>query len=168
MRLDFWHAWKLDDGRLFAALIGSVLFGAGAVISYLVISSSIEPRWFVAHVEVPDHFQGEDPMIRYERQVLYDLTGSWTVQVEKQTDGGWQTECRTDSSQLDHYGVEERRSPTIRWSKYVGAECAVEPGTYRLRTVWEMALDRTDRPASEVRRHTDLSNIFRVIPRPRD
>jgi hypothetical protein len=159
MRLDFWHKWALDDGNLMLALIGSVMFGGGAVLGATVLANLTSPDWFDAHIEVPIHRVGEDPIISYQRTITQNMQGRWTVEVLQNRDGQWVEVCQGDG--LAPYAITEAGEVTMRLSTYAGvdmAECITEPGLYRLITAWSMTRAEGNTP----RIFWDESNVFEV------
>ena len=160
MRLDFWHKWVLDDGNLMLALIGSVMFGMGIVIGSTVIASLTASVWFEAHVEVPDHRIGQDPMVEYERVIRRNMNGQWTVEVQRHVDGEWVEVCQGDG--IAAYGVDEKQTLQMSLSRYAGvdvAECLDRPGSYRVVTAWWML----DGEGSAPNGFWDESNVFEVM-----
>ena len=162
MRIDFWHKWELNDGKLMGALLGATLLGIGATIGSFVIAPAFEPPWFEAHVEVPGHTLGEDPFVEYTRTIRRNMQGQWSVEVLRNDgEAGWTEVCQ--GSGIAPYALSEAGRIDMHLSVYAGidpAECLSEPGLYRLITSWKMLSPDSNEP----RLFWDESNVFEVSP----
>lgn len=114
--------------------------------------------WFrVNEVFVPDHKSGSNPALIYDRTILENFRGFFVVEVQQQLDNGlWFSIC--SGSGLSDYEVGEAiPDNTVTWDWFVTRPCDVPPGTYRVRTSWE--LKRIGWPTKEA---VSLSNVFKV------
>lgn len=119
--------------------------------------------WFrVNEVFVPDHASGSDPLMIYDRDISVPFRGSWVVSVQKEDENKL---FSVDSSAPDcsgsgftHYDPEVIiPDNAVSWSWFVGKNCTLSPGRYRMKVSWIM--QRPGWPEKEIR-HT--SNIFTV------
>jgi hypothetical protein len=90
--------------------------------------------WFsVAEVFVPDHRAGTDPVIIYDRTVFENVRGFWIVEVQRREYGDLSfTEC-TGYGINDYEVSDTIPENRVSLSWFVGKECNLTPGTYRLR-----------------------------------
>jgi len=139
------------------------------VLAFLVvqISTSISERrrqllppssWFVVHeVLVPDHTQGKNPDVIYDRLIREDFVAFWIVEVQQvSSDGLFQTEC-SGFGTSEYNRDEVLENNLVSWAKLIGRECVVPPGSYRLRISYTMK--RQGWPEKEL---LVLSNLFNV------
>lgn len=119
-------------------------------------------EWFeVTELFVPDHEQGENPLLAYDRVVKEEFRGFWVVEVKSrdayETDGRFFTACSGNGA--SDYGPDAVIDPSkVTWSWFIGRSCEVPPGVYRLEVTWDMKVPEFDL----VKRYTALSNPFRV------
>lgn len=151
--------WKHRLFELLAAL--------GMASFIIVVSQAVASRqremvpalaWFqVNEVFVPDHQQGQDPVLVYDRNVLEPFEGFVIAEVQEQAQSGvWITMC-SGSSIRDFHPNEVIENNTVSWSWFIGNACEVEPGQYRLRVTYTMS-----RPGWPAKRVFVLSNQFNV------
>lgn len=115
--------------------------------------------WLVINeIYVPDHRQGENPLLIYDRLIREDFTGFWIVEVQRvQPDGLFQHECAGFGT--SQYSTDEVIADnTVSWYWLIGRPCAVPPGDYRLRISYTMK-----RPGWPEKEAIAFSNIFRVV-----
>jgi hypothetical protein len=139
------------------------------VSAILFISERIEDRrrsyipaasWFrVNEIFVPDHRSGANPNMIYDRTILVNFQAFWVVEVHRvQDDGLFSLACQ--GSDVNDYEVRDHLSDNrVVWSWFIGRECAVPEGRYRLRASWNMK-----RPGWPEKSVVAYSNIFRVTP----
>lgn len=141
------------------------LFIVSAVIS---LSGTIADRqkellpasaWFtVNEIYVPDFEVGALPDMIYDRVIHENFDGFWIVEVQKKTTNGmWATACSGNG--VNEYDPEEViPDNTVSWNWFIGRNCAVDPGSYRLK----MTINLT-RPSWPDKRLFSLSNQFQVL-----
>lgn len=120
----------------------------------------IQPdAWFEVHtLFVPDHVQGSNPALTYERTIKTDFTGLWVVEAQKlNEDGLFENVCSGDG--FNDYDVEDVLPDPLTWTWFFDRECAVEPGSYRIAVVWDMR-----RSGYPMKRQRARSNLFTVMP----
>lgn len=143
------------------------LAALGMASFIIVISQAVAERqrelvpalsWFqVNEVFVPDHVQGQDPVLVYDRNVLEPFEGFVIVEVQEQASSGvWITTC-SGSTIRDFNPREVIENNTVSWEWFIGNACEVEPGQYRLRVTYTMT-----RPGWPAKRVFVLSNQFNV------
>jgi len=120
--------------------------------------------WFVLQeIYVPDHVEGSNPGMIYDRLILESHRGFWVAEVQKVNPGGregvFQNYC--SGSGVDDYDIVDVLGPdgTVNWNWFFGRPCAVGPGTYRIQLTRDMT--KPDFPVKQMR---GWSNTFRVLP----
>lgn len=90
----------------------------------------------VRQIAVPDHPQGVDPHIVYDRKINRDFDATWIVQIQS-LDQNLKDVCVGSAHQ--HY-FKDKRLPdtgvTLAW--VVGHECHLPTGSYRLVACWDI------------------------------
>lgn len=114
--------------------------------------------WFkVNEVFVPDHKQGSNPLLIYDRTILVDFRGFFVIEVQQQLENGlWFSAC-SGSGMSDYEIGDTIPDKNVSWEWFILRACPVPPGTYRLRVSWE--LKKLGWPSKET---VALSNIFKV------
>lgn len=120
--------------------------------------------WFeVAEIFVPNHEVGDDPLIVYDRSINADFTAFWVVEVQRR-DNQIERErffASCSGSGTNIYEQDDYLDPErVTWTWFIGRDCVVPPGIYRLVTTWDMRVPQFDR----VKRYKVLSNVFTVYP----
>lgn len=151
--------WRQRLAELAVAIviaIGIIYFSTMAVQQY---RATIPPNAWIAISEifVPDHKVGEDPLIIYDRTIRQDFTGMWVVEVQKEEPGALFSPVCVGTG-VTNYSTDvvlpERR---VALSWYVGKNCNLGPGRYRLRSTWTIQM-----PDWPEKKSTNTSNIFTV------
>ena len=115
-------------------------------------------EWFqVSNVFVPDHIEGDDPLIVYDRTIHKPFTATWNVDVHLLGDSEIST-C-TGSGVSTYAPTEALPENGVALSWFIGKDCKLKPGTYTLHTTWEMRI--VDYPPKLT---TFVSNAFTVLP----
>jgi hypothetical protein len=116
--------------------------------------------WFeVREIYVPDHVQGTNPPVTYDRVIHEDFRGFWVVEVQRrEADGATHAAC-SGSGVSDYETTDTIPNHRVSWTWFVGRNCEVRPGQYRLR----LSLDLT-RPNWPPKRVVAFSNTFVVLP----
>lgn len=119
-------------------------------------------EWFeVTEVFVPDHEVGADPLVVYDRYIKRDFTAFWVVEVQRR-DGQLDQErffASCSGSGTNQYETTDYLEPSdVTWTWFIGRECHVRPGSYRLVVTYDMRVPEFDR----VKRYKVLSNVFQV------
>lgn len=159
-------AVKLDKLRirLIEAAVAAVLAGA----TIWAVSTAKEFRrasapasdWFVINeVFVPDHAQGDDPEILYTREVREPFRGFWIVEVQERGVENLSYAACTGSGVNDYDLDDHIPAGQVSLSWFVGRDCKLKPGLYRLRVSVDMS-----RPGWPVKQVLAMSNLFTVYP----
>ena len=154
-----WNFWARRLLELTAALM----------LTYLVIQLSVAvgqrqkdvlpaSAWFaVNEVYVPDHAEGSNPFMIYDRSIRENVRGFWIAEVQRVgSDGLFQNEC-SGFGTSDYDTTEVIVDNTVSWEWFIGRPCAVPPGRYRIRVSY--TLKRAGWPEKEV---LAFSNTFTV------
>lgn len=161
---------KIGPWRTARRIAGEILVATFLFYAVVNVSAKINDSdqaavpaeaWFrVNEVYVPDFHEGENPKIIYDRQVIEPFRGFYVVEVQKQLNNGlWWSAC-SGSGVSDYEVGEAIPQNTVRWDWYISRPCHVEPGTYRLRSSWELR-----RPGWPAKQLINLSNEFHVFPK---
>lgn len=118
--------------------------------------------WFeVTELFVPNFVVGQDPIISYSREIKKPFQGFWVVEVERR-DGRSDRErffSACSGAGTNNYVPGDYLDPDkLTWSWFIGRECKIPPGTYRLVATWDMKVEEWGR----VKRYKVLSNVFTV------
>lgn len=155
-----WTAWVWH--RIVEATMALLLFYAVVQLSERMNQQERESlpasSWFkVNEIYVPDHAQGSNPPVIYDRTVFALFRGFFVVEVQKQLDNGlWWSAC-SGSGVSDYEPGEAIPDNTVTWEWFVTRPCPVPPGIYRLRVSWEMKV-----PGWPTKNTVALSNTFTV------
>lgn len=158
-RLMSWSFWFRRIVEITVALL----------LAFVVIqlSASVNDRqrgllpastWFVVNeIYVPDHGSGSNPLMIYDRVIRENFRGFWVVEVQSVNPNGlFQNVCSgfgTNDYDTSEIIVDDK----VRWVWFVGRECAVPAGDYRLRVSY--TLKKPGWPEKEV---WAVSNVFTV------
>lgn len=122
-------------------------------------------EWFeVIEIYVPDHEEGANPRVVYDRVIKEDFQGFWLAEVQRRDDTaarpGFFAACSGSGS--NSYETTDWLDPDlVTWEWFLGRPCKVAPGTYRIVVTYDMKLPGGNR----VKRYRALSNIFHVYPK---
>ena len=95
--------------------------------------------FMTVHVVVPDHKQGEDPEIIYERNIKRAASGVWVVEANcKQNEGNCDSQPKCSGSGAHSYKPVEAGITRPQLSYYIGQKCILDPGVYKLSTWWNL------------------------------
>lgn len=118
--------------------------------------------WFeLRELYIPDHAQGSDPIMVYDRRIKQDHRGFWVAEVQRVNPNGragvFQNVC-TGSGVAD-YDTTDVLGPdnTVNWSWFLGRPCRVGPGAYRVQLSRDMVVS-----GYPVKSQRTVSNIFHV------
>lgn len=154
----FWRTRLLELAVATVLAIGVIYASNGFTAQYR--KSVLPSAWFVVNeLFVPDHVAGDNPNMLYDRLVRQPFTGFRVVEVQKEEPGGlFSATCQ--GSGLSTYDTDDFNfANTVKWNWFVGDDCLVEPGRYRLRVRWSIRVDGW--PEKQV---VTTSNIFEVRP----
>lgn len=114
-------------------------------------------EWFVVkNVFVPDHLEGENPLLVYARTVHKPFNATWNVDVHLL--GEAETSVCTGSGNSTYTSTEVLPESGVELSWFIGKRCQLKPGNYTLHTTWEMRIP--DYPPKVT---TYISNSFLVL-----
>ena len=127
---------------------------------WLLIQSSFygDPDdWFiVSQIHVDDIAPGTEPIIQYERTIKQEFRGTWTVELNEVTPGGFMVACSGSGS--NNYKPTDRKPIDATLSYFIGKICPIEAGkVYSINAIWTIRPHGV--PPMEVAR---TSNEFRV------
>ena len=153
--------WKRRTVELAVALIiaAGIIQIAGAV-SWRQKELTAPNAWFVVwEIYVPDFPADKRPDLIYDREIRENFNAYWIVELQKKTDNGlWSTACSGNG--LNEYDPSEViPGNTVSWPWFIGDDCKVTPGVYRLKASYSMS-----RPNWPEKRTSAISNEFRVTP----
>lgn len=118
--------------------------------------------WFeIREIFVPDHVEGSNPLMVYDRIVHEEFRGFWVVEVQRREPDGTTHMVCSGSGVNDYEPNKSIPQNQVSWSWFIGRSCAVPPGKYRLRVSYD--LTRLGWPLKHV---VAISNNFDVLPRP--
>jgi len=155
---EFWRFRAIELAVAIVIMIGVIYFTNLVTKQY---RASIPPNaWFaVAEVFIPDHAEGEDPQIIYDRSVRQDFSGMWVVEIQRQEPGALFSPACVGSG-VTEYRIDtvlpDRRVP-LSW--FLGKDCKLKAGSYRMRATWTIQL-----PDWPEKKTTYTSDIFKVLP----
>jgi hypothetical protein len=152
--------WKQ---RILEAVIATALavLTIQVITHFRMIARDAVPvsAWFsVTEIFVPDHLAGTDPVMVYDRTIFENVRGFWIVEVQRREYGDLSfTECTGYG--INDYDVSDvipENKVSLSW--FIGRQCNLKPGTYRLRVSYSFKKDGW--PVKDL---TVLSNTFVVF-----
>lgn len=160
MRLKSWDWWRSRLSELTIALV--------LVYVIIQISASVGQRerellpataWFeVDEIFVPDHAQGTNPNLIYNRTIKETFVGHWIVEAQRlQPNGFFKNEC-SGSGVNEYDPTEVIVDDTVTWAWMFGKPCAVPAGTYRLKAIYTLT-----KPGWPEKGYIEFSNVFTVL-----
>jgi hypothetical protein len=151
--------WRNRLAELAVAIviaIGVIYFSNLSIQQY---RATIPPNAWIAinEVFVPDYAAGEDPLIIYDRTVRQNFSGLWVVEVQREEpDALFSPVCvGTGATNYSTDVVLPERRVALSW--YIGKDCNLKPGRYRLRSTWTIQM-----PDWPEKKTSNTSNIFTV------
>lgn len=137
---------------------------AGALALLFAIWSAILDQaetiddWFIVDaLMIEDYRLGEDPIIKFDRTILKQLSGQWSVETQQKQGERWVTVCRGFG--LSHYSPDEALPPngvTLNWFR---DKCEDNPGLHRLQVVWQF----TDPETGDTKARIVETDSFTVL-----
>ena len=114
------------------------LFCAWALLLVLPSVERMVPAsyWFsVDSVYVHDARAGDDPVMIVDRTISREFSAKWIAEVERQAyNGTFYVVCQGSSENLYSLGNELPEPLLMSW--WVGKQCMLYPGRYRVDTKW--------------------------------
>lgn len=118
--------------------------------------------WFeVREIFVPDHVEGSNPLLIYDRVIREEFRGFWVVEVQRREADGLTHMVCSGSGVNDYEPEDTIPDSRVAWDWFIGRPCIIPPGPYRLRVSYD--LTRIGWPVKTV---VAISNNFYVLPRP--
>lgn len=151
-----WRSWA--KARLLELAISLVLFWAAVQIVEFIRTANkaavAAAEWMVVReVFVPNHEIGSNPEIIYDRDVLVATRGFWIVEVQRRdADGLNFTEC-SGAGVNEYETTDAIPDDKVTWEWFIGRECAVGPGTYRLRVSYDLTREASRSSRSSAVEH---------------
>lgn len=116
--------------------------------------------WFMVNlVHVEDTIEGQVPLMAVNRLVMKSFTADWIVTVRKVTGDGAVVVCLNNGKSYYTNDAILPKPLTLEW--WLEEPCKLEPGSYRVDTVWYLEL-----PGYASRKQVKRSsNVFQVLPK---
>jgi hypothetical protein len=152
----FWRLRAVELAVAVVLAIGVIYFSNTFTLQYR--KSVVPNAWFVVNeIFIPDHEAGSNPDMIYDRLVRQPFTGFRVVEVQREEAGGlFSATCQ--GSGISTYDVDDFNfANKVKWDWFVGDDCRVDPGRYRLRVKWSIRAEGW--PEKQV---ISTSNIFTV------
>lgn len=117
--------------------------------------------WFVVNeIFVPDHVQGSNPLVIYDRDILYDFIGFWVAEVQRRDGSELQAQffnACTGSGTAPYSTTDTIPPEGVTWHWFLDKPCPVGPGQYRIVVTYDLNI-----PGYDIKRMTARSNVFTV------
>lgn len=115
----------------------------------------------VGQIGIPDFFEGENPLISYDRTIHKTFSATWTAEIQRAGTNA----AMCISTHTSNYSPDKKLpegGPTLNWFMFREPlpDCTVKGGNYRVYVCW--TIDRLD--AIDVRM-CKTSNVFTVYPK---
>lgn len=123
------------------------------------IAEPAETWLYIRNVAVPDHIEGENPVITYDRDIRRNVRASWVAEVHSVTPEGLFLTCTGNGT--NSYKVNERlpeAGVSLEW--FMGKNCDLKAGRYIIETEWFLHIDGYPEKVTSF-----VSNPFSVLPR---
>lgn len=118
--------------------------------------------WFeVREIFVPDHVEGSNPQVIYDRAIHEEFRGFWVVEVQRREPDGTTYMVCSGSGVNDYEPEASIPENRVAWAWFIGRPCVIPEGAYRLRVSYD--LTRLGWPLKQI---VVVSNNFRVLPGP--
>jgi len=137
-----WSTLELVKKRLLEITISLFLFML-FVISYDYVQDQrrelapVTEYFEVRQIAIPDHSQGEDPIIIYDRTVHKPFRGTYNIEIQKA--GTLQPLESCIGRNTINYSPEKKLpedGPTLSW--FLGKKCDIPAGSYRIEACWDV------------------------------
>jgi len=158
-----WRWWVSRAVELSIALL--VFYVAVTLYEYreALKRADVPPEaWFeLAEIYVPDHDEGSNPDMIYDRAIYVAHRGFWVAEAQRVDpdgrEGVFQNYC-TGSGVAD-YDLDDvlGNDNEVTWEWFFGRPCTIPPGQYRIQLTRDMTIP--DWPVKQTRHH---SNVFTV------
>ncbi|MCP5099879.1 MAG: hypothetical protein GY943_30360 [Chloroflexi bacterium] len=144
-----------------------------AIISYVLLFNAIVLlqmgfyRWIptsywieVNRIFVHNTVVGKTPVMEVNRTINREYTAHWTVEIEKQVNGKFQSNCSQSGTNIYTPGnvLPKGDKLTVDWWTWP-KKCKLDPGMYRIDTLWVLQVGMFK---GRTIRHQ--SNVFTVKP----
>lgn len=156
--LDWWKRRTLE--LAVALAVSSGVIQLASVVSWRQKELLPPNAWLaVREIYVPDFPADKRPDLIYDREIRANFNAYWIVELQRKTENGlWSTTCSGNG--LNEYDPGEViPGNTVTWPWFIGEDCKVLPGVYRLKVSYSVS-----RPGWPEKRLTVLSNEFSVLP----
>jgi hypothetical protein len=152
-----WWRFRLMEVGAAAMIVIGILY-VGNLFNERQRDLTPPGSWFrVNDLYVPDHEQGTNPEIIYDRIVDEPFQAFWVVEVQREEPGGlFSLHCQ-GSGVNDYEPMDYIPENKVTWEWFIGKPCVVPPGNYRLRASWTMR-----KPGWPEKVTVRTSNLFRV------
>lgn len=117
-------------------------------------------NWFrVNSIFVPDHANGENPPMTYDRTISEQFQGFWVVEVQRldHATGGFVPQC-SGAGVSDYEPADYIPENIVKMEWFIGKNCDESPpGEYRVRASWTLR-----RPGWPEKTVVAYSNLYKV------
>jgi hypothetical protein len=148
--------------RLIEAAVALVI--AGGVINLSTLAQDARRAavptstiFEVNEVFVPDHMQGEDPVVIYDRTIHQDFRGFWIAEVQRRDANDLNFPACPGAGVSDYETTDVIPGDKVTLSWLIGRRCDVAPGRYRIRLSYDITI-----PGWPLKTLTVFSNTFTV------
>lgn len=123
-------------------IVSDGFYGRALIVAFLVMlllkpaqrmfdDISTPQPWFDVEIVVPDHLEGEDPMVRYTRTINRALYGTWSVTLSSRQPGErFAYVC--SGSGYEAYSPATSGTVSQPFDEFIGKNCEMGPGEYRI------------------------------------
>jgi hypothetical protein len=123
-------------------VVSDGFFGRALIVAFLVLlllkpaqrmfDDIMTPQpWFDVQISVPNHLEGEDPMVSYNRAINRPVYGIWAVTVYSRQPGQRFT-YHCSGSDYAPYDPASRGTISMPFDEFVGKDCEMVAGQYRI------------------------------------
>lgn len=150
--------FHLRDVFYISLIITSLYYVTDRVQQFYRDRAPASDYFIVNQIGIPNHTEGTNPIITYDRTVVQPFSGEWTAEIQHA--GTLQAVCASTKTTI--YDPEKELpegGPTLSWLMFREPlpDCSPPPGDYRVHICW--TIDRLD--AVDVRMCAH-SNVFTV------
>lgn len=90
----------------------------------------------VVELRIPDHEVGDNPQIKYQRNILQPFRGFWVAEIQKRSGSGVETICYGPGAA--NYDPNDRLPDDLRLEWIMAKDCNVPAGEYRIEVGWDI------------------------------
>lgn len=117
--------------------------------------------WFAVHeIFVPDHEQGGNPLVVYDRTIYEPFVGFWVAEVQRRDGTPAQStffNACTGSGTATYGHSDVLPEEGVSWTWFLDRPCEVGPGQYRIVVTYDLHIE-----GYPIKRQEARSNVFTV------